>query len=128
MRGAWLDRRRTGWEEESDAAFLERVDVLVMAEWDRRRQGSNLGRLLADYAVRTEFLSLLQDLMMVRQATGGLATLPSRSEMELLLIAVREARGEERVEDRELAAADGLAEEWELPVDVTADTAPSTCP
>lgn len=127
VKGAWIDRRREGWDVENDAAFLERVDMLVMAEWDRRRQGGNLRQLAADYAVRAEFLLLLQDLLMVRGATGGLAPLPSRSELALLLTAVREARGEERVEDPELIPADDLGEEWDLPINVTTDTAPSTC-
>jgi hypothetical protein len=128
VRGAWVDRRREGWEDESDAAFLERVDVLVMAEWDQRRRASNLRQLLADYSVRTEFLSVLQDLMTVRDATGGITPLPSRRDMELLLTAVRQARGEERREEREGAPADGLDEEWDTTADITAGTTPSTCP
>jgi hypothetical protein len=128
VRSAWVDRRREGWEQESDAAFLERVNMLVMAEWDQRRRAGHLQQLLADYAVRTEFLSVLQDMLALREATGGTPPLPSCRDMELLLAAVRQARGEERFEECEAAVADGFDEVWEPAVDVTTDRAPSTCP
>jgi hypothetical protein len=128
VRSAWVDRRREGWEQESDAAFLERVNMLVMAEWDQRRRAGHLQQLLADYAVRTEFLSVLQDMVTLREATGEVTPLPSWRDMELLLTAVRQARGEERFEECEATADDALDEAWEPAVDVTTGISPSTCP
>jgi hypothetical protein len=128
VKGVWVDRRREGWEDESDAAFLERVDVLVMAEWDQRRRDANLHQLSADYGVRSEFLSVVEDMMRVREVTGGITPLPSRCELELLLTAVRQSRGEERFEDTVLMPVDDLDDVSEPSLQVTADTAPSTCP
>jgi hypothetical protein len=110
-----VDRRREAGAEECDGAFLDRIDALVMAEWDRRRRAGHVQRLCDDYGVRAEFLSTLQDLIAIREATGCIAQLPSRWELELLLNAIRQEQLGDRYQERELAAA-GLAEEgWELP-------------
>ena len=125
MSGVVIDRRREAGNDEGDAGFLDRIDMLVMAEWDRRRRGKTLRQLHADYAARTEFLALLGDLLMIRDATGGLAPLPSRLEMEQLLRAVRQEQGGEP--EPECPPVDWLEEEWPAPTALTGDRVPSTC-
>jgi hypothetical protein len=94
--------------------------MLVMAEWDRRRRANHLQRLCDDYAVRAEFLSTLQDLIAIREATGCVALLPSRRELELLLHAIRNEHFGQRDQEQELVEA-GLPEDgWDLPEDETA--------
>jgi hypothetical protein len=115
MSGAGGDRREAAWDEETDEAFLERIDALVMAEWCRLRREGNLSRLHDDYGIRTEFLSALQDLLAAHQMAGGIAALPTRAELRRWLIAVRQKRLGREKSDPPLTAADPTADEWELP-------------
>lgn len=113
MNGVWIDRPRQAWEDEGDGAFLERLDLLVMAEWSGRRREEKLQRLRDDYAVRAEFLLILQDLLAIRRATGCIAQLPNRPELEMLLRAVRTEQLEPR--PHEPAEAKLAEDGWELP-------------
>ena len=117
MQGVWIDRTREAWEDECDGAFLDRIDMLVMAEWDRRRRANHLQRLCDDYAVRVEFLLTLQDLIAIREATGCIAALPSRRELELLLNAIRHEHLGQPDQEQELIPAGLTEDEWDLPED-----------
>src|SRR5947209_1146357 len=90
MNGVCWDRREEAWDDETDEAFLERMDVLVMAEWCRTRRQENLRRLRDDYTIRTEFLSILQEWLAIHPATGACAARPTREELRLRLIAIRQ--------------------------------------
>jgi hypothetical protein len=115
--GAWVDRRQEAGADEGDGAFLDRIDALVMAEWDRRRRADRLQRLCDDYAVRTEFLSTLQDLITIREASGCIAQLPSRWELELLLNAIRQECLGDRYAEHGRGDGERAEDGWELPED-----------
>ncbi len=115
MNGVRGDRREEAWDNETDEAFLERIDVLVMAEWSRTRRQENLHRLRDDYLIRAEFLSILQEWLATHPATGTSTALPAREELRLRLIAVRQKHLGQESSPPSLTETDLISDGWELP-------------